>query len=311
MLTRWGPPAVVLALVVATATAFVVTERLKLERSPVQGTLVTPAFSPDCDCETPDARIDFRLRRPEETAVSVVDEDGDLVRELLVSRPLPRGRHGFVWNGRDATGARAPDGVYRIRLRLSRGRTITVPNRIVLDTKPPEVSPDGPVRPPSFSPDGDGRSDGIKVRYRIDEPAQALLYANGALRVRSHSTAPAGQLAWYGRLEGRTLPPGSYRIALGARDVAGNLGETVAAGAVRLRFVELRRQVFRVRPRQRFPVSVSTDSRRVAWRLGGRRGTGGPVLSLRAPAAPGRYRLVVTVGNHRDRARVVVRRLGQ
>jgi hypothetical protein len=298
----------VLAVLVATAVAFVVTERLKLERSPVQRTKVTPAFSPACDCATTESAISFRLRRPERVAIEVVGRGGSVVRELLVSQRLSRGPHEFVWNGRDDAGALAPDGVYRIRLHLARGRTITVPNRIALDTRPPQVRDAGPTRPALFSPDGDGRSDGVKVAYELSEPGQALLYVDGTLRVRTHSTATSGEIAWYGRVGGRTLPPGRYRLTLGTRDLAGNLGGVAPAGAARLRYVALPRDIFRVLRGRRFTVRVSTDARRVAWRLGRRRGVSSPVLHLRAPAAPGRYRLVVRAGRHRARAFVLVRR---
>lgn len=308
MARHFGPPALVLAVLVATATAFVVTERLKLERSPVQRTQVTPTFSPGCDCETPDAAISFRLRRAERLSVDVVTREGAVVRTLLVPERLERGEHEFIWSGRDDAGALASDGVYRVRLHLERGRTITVPNRIVLDTGPPQVAAAGPARPPVFSPDRDGRSDGVKVSYRLSEPAHALLYVDGRLVVRSHSTATTGRLSWYGRARGRAFPPRSYRLSLGARDLAGNLGSAVSAGTIRLRFVALARRVVRVPAGRRFTVRVATDATRVHWRLGRRRGVSGPLLRLRAPAAPGRHRLVVTVGGHRARALVVVTR---
>jgi flagellar hook capping protein FlgD len=307
MLTRWGPPAVVLALLVATATAFVVTERLKLERSPVQRTMVTPTFSPGCECATPDARISFRLRRPQRLSVDIVDSGGDAVRILLVPERLERGTHRFVWNGRDENGAVAADGSYRVRLRLEQGRTITVPNPITLDTRPPVVESAGPARPDVFSPDGDGRSDRIRVEYTLSEPAHALLYVGGRLVVRSHSKERSGHLFWYGRSAGRLFAPRAYPVFLGARDLAGNLGVAKPAGTVRLRYVALSHRVLRARPRGRLVVSVSTDAKQVAWRLAGRGGLGGRVLRLRAPRAPGRYRLVVSVGGHRARALVLVR----
>lgn len=308
MLNRWAPPAVVLALLVATATAFVVTERLKLERNPVQRTQVTPTFSPGCDCDTAEAHLSFRLRRAEETAVDVVASGGTVVRTLLVSQRLAPGEHRFTWNGRDDAGTVVPDGVYRIRFHLARGRTITVPNRITIDTAPPRVASAGPARPAVFSPDGDGRSDGVKVAYELSEPAQAVLYVNGRLRVRTHAKTTTGRLAWYGRAGGRTFRPGRYELTLGARDLAGNLGIAVPAGTVRLRFVELPRRLVRVGVGRPFTVRVSTDAGRVAWKLGNRRGVGGRVLRLRAPAAPGRYRLVVTVGRHQAAAFVLVTR---
>jgi hypothetical protein len=296
----------VVALLAATLVAFFVTERLKLERSPVQGTQVTPAFSPVCDCNTTEARISFRLRRAETVTADVVTRGGRAVRGLLVAQRLSRGLHAFTWNGRDDSGALARDGVYRIRLRLARGRTITIPNAIELDTAAPVVRTTAPVRPRVFSPDGDRHSDGVKVAYRLSEPGQALLYVDGKLVVRSHATVTTGQVSWYGKTHGHAYAPGRYRVALGARDLAGNPARVASVAIVRLRFVALARRRYRAAPGRRFTVRVSADAPRVAWRLGRRHGVGGRMLRLRAPAAPGRYRLVVRVRGHEAVARVVV-----
>ena len=55
---KLAPTIIVAALLVATATAFAVTERLKLEDSPVLGTRIPALFSP----KLAEARIGFRLR---------------------------------------------------------------------------------------------------------------------------------------------------------------------------------------------------------------------------------------------------------
>ena len=58
--------AIVLALLAATAIAFALTERAKLEHSPILGTNVTPVFSPDArDASKRVAGISFRLRKAE------------------------------------------------------------------------------------------------------------------------------------------------------------------------------------------------------------------------------------------------------
>jgi len=54
-------------------------------------------------------------------------------------------------------------------------------------------------------------------------------------------------------------------------------------------------------------VRVSADAP-VRWGIGARSGTAKPgLLVLRAPAAPGRYTLTVSVGQHRARAALIVR----
>ena len=84
-LARWPQLLVVLALLGATAAAFAVTERLKLERSPVTGTRVDHVFSPVCECARDVAVISFRLRRPETVTVDILDKDGRSVRRSYAS----------------------------------------------------------------------------------------------------------------------------------------------------------------------------------------------------------------------------------
>jgi hypothetical protein len=73
-----------------------------------------------------------------------------------------------------------------------------------------------------------------------------------------------------------------------------------------VRYVELSRDSIRAKAGTRFGVRVHAD-RRVHWRLGERRGTAAPgLMILRAPARPGRHRLVVTVPGHAATATVIV-----
>jgi hypothetical protein len=297
---------VTVALLAATAAAFLVTERLKLERSPVQGTRVTAAFSPVCDCATNEATVRFGLRRAEDVSIAVT-RDGHVVRELLVASRLRRGVHTFTWNGRDAGGALAPDGSYDVRLDLHGNRTIVLPQAIVLDTVAPVVV-STKATPTVFSPDRDGRSDRVIVTYRFDEPGHARLYVGSRLVVRGHSKTSTGALAWYGRGGGVRARPGRYRLLVAAVDLAGNISQQKDVGVVTLRYVALPHRVYRTRPLRRFTVHVSTDARTLTYRLAGRSFTGGRVVRLRAPRSRGRYRLVVTDGRHRARAIVVVRR---
>ena len=306
---KHGPTLLVLALLVATAAAFVVAERVKLEKSPIRGPHVDAVFSPVCECPTRVATISFLLSRRERLGVDVVDSHNDLVRTLVQERRfLALHRLAFEWDGRDDEGRLVPQGVYRPRVHFAdRDRTIVLPNPIRLDVTPPRVSALG-VRPRVFSPDGDGRADGIAVRYGVSEPARALLLVDGFQRVRGKlRNRLAGQLQWYGRAEGRTFRPRTYGLTLLAEDKAGNVSPPAPAGHVRIRYIELPRRVVRVRARRRFVVPVETDARSYVWRFAGRHGSArGRRLVLRAPRA-GRYVLVVEERGHQARAVVVVR----
>ena len=54
--------ALLFVLLGATAAAFVITERLKLQPSPITHVFVTKVFSPTFECDTDLAVVGFRLR---------------------------------------------------------------------------------------------------------------------------------------------------------------------------------------------------------------------------------------------------------
>ncbi len=307
---RHGPILLVVALLTATAVAFVVAERVKLEKSPIRGPRVTRVFSPVCECANTAASISFLLSRPDTVGVGIVNENGDLVRTLVQDRRyLALHRLEFEWDGRNADGEVVPEGLYRPRVHFAdRDRTIVLTNLIRVDTTAPTIVAKG-VRPRIFSPDSDGRRDGVAVRYAANEPARALLLVDGVRRVRGKlRTRLKGQLQWYGRAAGSTFPAGTYRLQLVAEDEAGNVSRPVPAGTVRIRYIDVTPAFVRVKVGSRFRVGVDTDAASYAWRFAGRSGDAhGPALVLRA-RKPGRFALVVEELGHRARSVVVVTR---
>ena len=297
----------VAVLLVATGLSFLFVESLKLEPSPIRGTRVTKVFSPVCRCETSKARISFRVGKLDAVTVAIVDAAGRDVRDLAFLQRATRRPVAFLWNGRDNTGALVRDGFYRPRVRLDLlEKTFVLPNPILVDTKPPRVTV-ASVQPRVISPDGDRRSDRVDVAFRVDQKAQAALLVDGVQRVLGRPGRLAGQLRWYGEVDGRPLAAGTFDLAVGAVDAAGNRSRPVPAGSVHIRYVELGKVAFRTRPNGVLVVPVSADARRVSWLLAGRRGSGAPpVLRLRAPATPGTYALYVTARGHAARARVSV-----
>jgi hypothetical protein len=303
---KLAPAALVAALLLATGAAFLYTESLKLETSPIRQTRVTKTFSPVCDCATDRARIAFRLAKPDVLTIWIEDTSGRDVRRLVTNAPR-RGHTAFLWNGLNAVDRVVADGFYRARVRLAlQEKTIVLPNLIKVDTKPPGVRVVS-VTPRVFSPDGDRRADRTAVRYQVDEPASARLRVNGVKRIIGASTELSGSLKWDGKAGRFGLPTGTYRLSLLAVDLAGNRSRPVQAGPVRIRYVELVPHVVRVKAGGALRVRVLTDARRISWRLARRSGRGNPpVLRLRAPLEPGYYRLIVTVGNRHAGATVIV-----
>jgi hypothetical protein len=305
--SRLPPILIVAALLGATAAAFAVTERLKLERSPITGTKVDRVFSPVCECARDVAVISFVLRNRGVVTVDVLDADGTSVRTLVREREEQRGRVFYTWDGRDDGERIVEEGRYRPRVRLrAHGRTIVLPNPIRVDTTPPRIRLTR-VFPRVFSPDGDGQRDRITASYEIDEPARAMMLVDGKRRVLSKFPATQGQLVWFGRVNGKPVKPDLHEIRLRAFDRAGNRASSRRRITVRVRYVALARDRLEVVAGRRFSVRVSTDATAYRWLFAGERGTERrSVLLLTAPETPGTYRVYVTVGRLADSAEVVV-----
>src|SRR5205814_5551452 len=187
-------------------------------------------FSPVCRCAQARVTLGFKLTRSDRVTLGIVGANGEIVRTLVHRRLFNRGAHHFTWNGRDDGGTIVPQGEYRPRVELQRtGKTIVLPNPITLDTTPPRIRLVS-ARPRVISPDGDGRSDVLHVNYKISEHAHALLYVAGRQAARTKFQRLRDNVNWYGLLGGRRLPPGTYRLELGAVDRAGNESKRVPGG---------------------------------------------------------------------------------
>src|SRR5579864_3321332 len=297
-------------LLVATAAAFAITEKLKLTKSAVYGTLVSTRLSPTCGCAHGKARIFFKLRRADDITVSILNTHEQEVA-ILAARHYPRGPLTLRWNGRDDETRRAPDGTYRVQVHLSgQHQTIDLPNRIVLDTKPPKI--DSVVENREiFSPDNDHQSDFVRLTYTLSKPAHVILYLDGTRIHRTYRTRVKGSISWHGDgVDGSTLKAGAYKLELGAVDLNGNTTPVADRWPVRLqiRFITLASTKIDALAGRKFSIGVSTDTKRYTWQLGSRHGKGdSPLLRLPAPTTRGRYTLTVTEHGHSSRAAVFVR----
>jgi hypothetical protein len=300
--------AFVLGLLAATAAAFALTERAKLERSPIYGTRVDPIFSPDGTLK-PVAHVVFRVRSRERIDAWIANTDGDKVSELLNGRATtPRQRFDLVWDGFTPSGIAAPDGTYHPVVKLLRShRTIALPSDIVLDTVPPKITAHPATKYPILSPDGDGHADVLRVPYRIDERAHAILLVRGTQVIKTLRQKPVGTLVWNAKAHGRGLPAGRYVLSVSALDIAGNRSKGKPFAIAQIRYVTLARERVVVKPGGRFAIRVSTDAPAVRWRLHGRSGVmRAGTLHFRAPRSAGVYHLYVTVGSHTSTCTVVV-----
>jgi flagellar hook assembly protein FlgD len=303
----------VLVLLGGTVAAFAVTQRLKLERSPVTAPRFTKHFSPVCRCAREVAQLRFRLRAPDTIDAAIIDSGGEVVRVLAENERFGAGPVSLAWDGRDGAGTRLPDGRYRLRVRLEGGRrTIFFPNPIFLDTRPPRVQL-ASVTPDVFSPDEDGHADRVRIIYRVNEPARGTLLVNGET-VRSGKLRAEGRatMFWDGGLLGEVLDQGTYELSLLATDRAGNSSEPTNGFVVRLRFITVAPSRLSVRRGGVGRLQVGTDATTIAWTISRRR-TGRAVLSGEGPAGavairlpnrvrPGRYVVRATANGYSDSA---------
>jgi FlgD Ig-like domain len=207
-----------LALLAGTTTAFVLTEALKLDRTPIARPKFGVVFSPVCMCYRDTARLPVSFRRAETIDAVVLSEGGDSVRTLAQGRKQPRGRFVFLWDGRDDTGRLVDDGSYRLRLTFDEdGRTIELPNEIRVDTTPPTLDL------LSLEVPEPGSMDPVTASARSNEKSRLLLYLDGRLAVRGTLQGPGViRLVWAGAAADRRLSSGHHALTLVARDYAGN-----------------------------------------------------------------------------------------
>jgi flagellar hook assembly protein FlgD len=309
--------ALVFALFAGTAAAFVVTVSLKLDRSPLGRVRFDSVFSPTCACPQETARIRFRVRRVDRIDVEILREDG-VVRTLVRDELRRNGVLRLSWDGKSDSGEVVPDGSYRLRVRFRQEGAIDVPGSIEVDTRPPDVQLAG-ILPDMFSPDGDGRVDEVAVDYFAGEESTPVVLVDGEPAYEGpFGDEGESRFFWDGTVAGRILPPGSYVVALEARDRAGNTAGAEDPKIVRIRYVDVTPERLSVRRGGVLRFRVETDAATFAWRLRSR-GAGarvvlrgddvqGRAVSVRLPRRllRGRYVLRVRVNGHEDVAVVRV-----
>jgi hypothetical protein len=217
------------ALVLVTAGAFVLTQVLKTEMPVVLRFSVAPIyFSPNGDGVRDRARVGFDLSETAEVSFSIIDMNGNEVRELVDDRELAGDkRWRFWWNGRDDEGNVVPDGVYRLRVvRRKEGRRLDSFKEIVVDTTAPRValrSAEPGVVDPS-----NGKRVAVTIRYRGPSTRgpefRVWRTDDGEPRIVDRFRGDERrQGVWNGRvISGDYAVDGDYAFQVRVRDKAGN-----------------------------------------------------------------------------------------
>ena len=313
-----------LALVGGTTAAFVVTERLKLERSPVTAPRFDKVFSPVCECPQSVARLTLRLRKRDRVDTVIVDRQGRPVRTLVTNEPYRSGDVTFRWDGRTNSGEVVPDARYRLRIHL-RGarRTIQLPNTVLVDTKPPKLDL-LEVSHGAISPDGNRVNDRVRIAYRANEKSGALLLVDGRAVIEGRARPPGRSvLFWRGTIAGAPVDAGVYELSLRVRDLAGNLSLPAGPVPVRIRYIELVKSVLVVPRGGLLRFRVVTDALPYAWslaydtrhgqelRMEAEEGRNALAVRIAKDAVPGEYELRVEAAGHADTAVVAVTGAGR
>jgi len=305
-LSRYAVTALVLVLLGGTAVALGIIEGFKLEKNPISGPSVDNSFSPVCMCPQDVANIKFKLRKTGRLTLEVIGPNGQVVRTLARNRNLFHGEKSFVWNGRNDSGQRVPDGVYKLRLHFGgQHRTIVLPRGTRVDTRPPRVTLVS-VAPRVFSPDGDDVRDSVSVHYRVSEQAHVRVLVDGKVAVRGAPIRLAATLYWPGTVRGVTLRAGIHFVSLVAQDLAGNLSRPSRSLRVQIRFVAFAVKTIRAKLGSSFSVRVLTDARTVRWHFLGHSGASRPRNVVLSATKLGKHALYVDANGHSARAVVVV-----
>ena len=167
--------------------------------------------------------------------VDVVDADGGARAPARDGRRRARSRPiRLTWDGRTDDGARAPDGLYRLRIALRRqGRVVDRPVADRTSTRPPSpiVARRPAIEPPIGGPGHRAPGQPVRtVRGVSPLPAHGRSRSGAptsSRRARSPRFEPAAgkrSAVWDGLVDGAPAPPGTYIVVPTVEDRAGNLG---------------------------------------------------------------------------------------
>jgi hypothetical protein len=237
------------ALVVATVAAFFITQHLKVATPLLAGfprpvpAAINPVTGSECYDPALGKTLNYRkmtisfylLNESDTVDVYVVDRQGKSVATLATGMHMSGGSHPvrrqFTWNGREAEGALAPDGVYYVKVHLRRqARSVTIsdssgpiPFRIITTPPKPVVTLVTPHRIQASRPapvridfTGNGSRLATVLIYRLarhQHPALVKSFITGG-----HSAV------WNGLVNKRPAIPGTYLVGLRVTDLACNTG---------------------------------------------------------------------------------------
>jgi flagellar hook assembly protein FlgD len=213
--------------------------------------------------------VSFGLSRRAAVAVRVENaSSGAVVRTLLASGTRSAGTVSLSWDGRSTGGALVADGRYRVEVTAESGaEQVARSTSLLVDRTLGALS----VTPLSISPNGDGRSESLRVGFKLTRPAsvQVRIRRDGRL-VRTVLTGSLASGAYAAIWDGRTgsgarLRDGAVRASVHATTSLGtrSLGQDVRVDTVRP--VVRLRSLRNVRGFARLRLTLSEPARLRIW----------------------------------------------
>ncbi len=184
-------------------------------------------FSPNGDGASDTATVSVRLDRPADVEAEV-RLDGNLLHQIA-SAPLPAGLHEFVWDGRDAFGAVAPEDDYEVVVVASDdcGSSTDLTVRATVDLTPPTASLTRPVEDEAAGAVVPVRGIASDAHFRSYE----IQFGSGPTPTDwADVPVQSKEVETEGPLGGWDTPatPGIYTLRLLVTDQADNVGEAHA-----------------------------------------------------------------------------------
>ena len=232
----WEGPVQVRASAHPGAEQAIVTVRVANSAPIVTAQAAPTEFSPNGDGRKDATALVVTSSEPALADIRAIDRSGNTVR-LLADDQLIAGAIRVTWDGRAASDARAPDGLYRLiaDVRDLAGNAASASATIRIDTRAPRLvwtSRRGSI--PSIG--------SVRIRHRIHDASNVLtgrfILANGygrAMRRWDRHRLVPGQSAT--TLSARTvaaLAPGVYRLRAVIQDAAANRSAARLSPAYRL-----------------------------------------------------------------------------
>ncbi len=185
-------------------------------------------ISPNGDDQADDATLAYTLTAPATVSISILDQVGGDLGFLQRPTRKAAGQHTARF-----TGASLADGIYQLFLRAigDDGTEVTSTVQVLVSRTLGSAA----VRPAAFSPNADGRSDRLRLSFRLSSPAsvrvRVLRDGKYVTTLVNTQLGPGVQrLDWNGAKRVGRLLDGPYEAVVEATD-------TVGLSSIRLPFV--------------------------------------------------------------------------